>query len=144
MLTQVTVDLRLADLDSTTTTSAVQLNTVAGQLNAPAGSTISKTSGGGGPAFSVASSSATVTYAGTLAVSSGSGVSLTTNTGGTISFTGGQLTVSTRASPQRDRLAATGGGTVNVTGARTRSTTTTGTALNVANTTIGASGLTFH
>ena len=38
----------------------------------------------------------------------------------------------------------TGGGTVNVTGAATRSPPTTGTALNVANTTIGASDLTFQ
>ena len=64
-LTLATIDLRLADLDSTTTSVAVQLNTVAGQLSAPSGSTISTTSGGGGPVFGLAGSGATVSYAGT-------------------------------------------------------------------------------
>jgi len=41
-------------------------------------------------------------------------------------------------------FSATGGGTVNVTGASNTVDATTGTALNVSNTTIGASGLTFQ
>ena len=72
-----------------------------------------------------------------------------TNTGGTITFTGG-LTLSTGASAA---FTATDGGTVNVcdenpcggaTPVVSTLTTTTGTALNVANTTIGAGGLTFQ
>jgi hypothetical protein len=69
----------------------------------------------------------------------GSGIALTSNTGATITFTGG-VVLSTGANPA---FTATGGGTVTVTGTNTIATTT-GTALNVANTTIGASGLTFR
>jgi hypothetical protein len=69
------------------------------------------------------------------------GISLTSNTGATMNFNGG-MTLTTGANAA---FTATGGGTVNVTnGAGNHLTTTTGTALNVANTTIGASGLTFH
>jgi hypothetical protein len=81
----------------------------------------------------------------------GSGISLTTNTGATINFQGGLL-LSTGANPA---FTATGGGTVNVcdenpcnpaaTGALVNTlTTSTGTALNVANTTIGANRLEFR
>jgi hypothetical protein len=82
----------------------------------------------------------------------GQGVVLTTNTGATITFSGGLL-LSTGGGPA---FTATGGGTVNVCdenpcGASGSNgvlvntlTTTTGTALNVANTTIGASDLEFR
>jgi hypothetical protein len=70
----------------------------------------------------------------------GSGLTHTANTGATINYTGG-LTATTGANIAFN---ATGGGTLNVTGANNTLTTTTGTALNVANTTIGASGLTFR
>jgi large repetitive protein len=81
----------------------------------------------------------------------GSGVVLTSNTGATITFSGG-LVLSTGGNPA---FTATGGGTVNVcdenpcnasaTGSLVNKlTTTTGTALNVANTTIGASNLEFR
>ncbi|WP_131655559.1 beta strand repeat-containing protein [Methylocucumis oryzae] len=70
----------------------------------------------------------------------GSGISLTNNTGAAINFTGG-LTLSTGANAA---FSATGGGTINITGAGNRITTTTSTALNVTNTNIGASGLTFQ
>jgi hypothetical protein len=85
--------------------------------------------------------SGSVTFSGLITDSAGStGISLTTNTGATINFTGG-ITSSTGAS---SAFTATGGGTVNVTGANNTLTTTTAAALNVANTTIGASGLTFR
>jgi VCBS repeat-containing protein len=77
----------------------------------------------------------------------GNGVSLTNNTGATVRFDGG-LTLSTGANPA---FTATGGGTVAVTDPNAAGTapdntiaTTTGIALNVANTTIGGSGLTFR
>ena len=82
----------------------------------------------------------------------GSGITLTSNTGTTMTFSGG-LVLSTGGNPA---FTATGGGTVNVcdenpcgasgsTGALVNTlTTTTGTALNVANTTIGASDLEFR
>ena len=81
----------------------------------------------------------------------GSGIVLTTNTGTTITFSGG-LVLSTGGNPA---FTATGGGTVNVCdenpcnpaatgGLVNRLTTTTGSALNVANTTIGANNLEFQ
>jgi hypothetical protein len=70
----------------------------------------------------------------------GAGVSLTgANSGGTFSFSA--VSVSSGANAA---FVATGGGTVQVTGATNTLTATTATALNVANTTIGASGLTFR
>jgi hypothetical protein len=81
----------------------------------------------------------------------GSGISLTTNTGATIRFAGGLL-LSTGGNPA---FTATGGGTVEVcdenpcnaaaTGALVNTiNTTTGIALNVANTTIGTNSLEFR
>jgi large repetitive protein len=81
----------------------------------------------------------TVTLSGAVS-ENGTGISLTSNTGSTVSFTGG-LTASTTSNTA---FSATGGGTVNITGSNNTLTTTTGTTLNVANTTIGASGLTFQ
>jgi hypothetical protein len=66
------------------------------------------------------------------------------NTNHTIDFTNGGLDIDTTSGAG---LSATGGGTVTVgTGANpnTIDSTTTGTALNVANTTIGSNGLTFR
>ena len=80
----------------------------------------------------------TVAFTGEV-TDAGLGINLATNTGTTINFSGG-ITVSSGANPA---FAATGGGTVNVTGTNTLATTT-GTALNVTNTTIGASGITFR
>ena len=85
----------------------------------------------------------TVTFNGAI-TDTGQGVFLNANTGSTINFTGG-LSLSTTTNPA---FTATGGGTVSATQNNTTIvntiTTTTGTALNVANTTIGASGLTFR
>ncbi|MCE7951009.1 MAG: Ig-like domain repeat protein [Xanthomonadales bacterium PRO7] len=71
---------------------------------------------------------------------SGNGVNLTANLG-TLNFS--NLTVVTTTG---SAFAATGGGTVNATAGSVPNTlsSTTGTALNVANTTIGASNLTFR
>jgi hypothetical protein len=86
---------------------------------------------------------------GTVALSgavsgTGTGIFLNSNTGATINFTGG-ITLSTGANAA---FTATGGGTVNVTQNNTTIvntlTTTTGIALNIANTAIGASNVTFH
>ena len=83
----------------------------------------------------------TVTFSSLITDSPGStGISLTTNTGATINFTGGiTSSISTNSA-----FTATGGGTVNVTGSANTLTNTTATALNVANTTIGSSGLNFR
>ena len=70
----------------------------------------------------------------------GNGISLTGNGSATVSFTG-SVVLSTGANAA---FTATGGGNVNVTGTANTITTTTGTALNVTNTNIGASGITFR
>ncbi len=72
--------------------------------------------------------------------STGTGITLTNNTGSTITLSG-SLTINTGAN---EAFTATGGGTINVTGAINTVTTTTSTAVNIANTTIGASGVTFR
>jgi hypothetical protein len=147
-ITGAALNLQLASLTSTTTTTGVNLNTVSGTFSSAAGS-ITKSSGAG-TAFSVASGSVTVDYQGSLNVTSGAGVSLTTNSG-TMTFRGG-MTLSTGANTAFN---ATGGGTVNVcdespcnpaaTGALVNTlTTTTGTALNVNGTTIGTNNLEFR
>ena len=92
----------------------------------------------------------TVAFSGTVNVdtTSGTGVNLSGNAGGTVNFTGGNMTidttggngfVATGAGP-----AATTGGTVNITGTGNHINSGNGTALNITNTTIGASNLTFQ
>jgi len=149
--------------DSISTTSSdnqgVNLDSVTGSFAGNGGSL----AGVSGTDFRVNGGTATVTYGGAIintagnsvevtnrtggsasfsgAISdTGSGVSLTSNTGSTITFSGG-LSASTGANVAFN---ATGGGTVNVTGSSNVLTTTTASALNVANTTIGAGGLTFR
>ncbi len=101
----------------------------------------------GGPIFSNSGNavavanrtSDTVSFSGAISDTNGGGISLTNNTGATISFTGA-ITATTGANPA---FTATGGGTVTSTDTTSTLTTTTGVALNVANTTIGAGGLKF-
>ena len=81
----------------------------------------------------------TVAFGGSVS-DSGLGINLGTNAGSVINFTGG-VTASTGGN---SAFNVTGGGTVSVTGSANTLATTTGTALNVANTTIGASDLTFQ
>jgi hypothetical protein len=84
-----------------------------------------------------------VTFSGPI-TDTGQGIFMNANTGSTINFTGG-LNLSTTTNPA---FTATGGGTVSATQNNTTVvntiTTTTGTGLNVASTTIGAGGLTFR
>ena len=97
------------------------------------------TTSGAGHSVSVAGrTGGTVTLSGAVN-DTGTGLVLASNTFATINLTGG-VTASTGANTA---FSATGGGTFSVTGANNTLTTTTGTALNVANTTISASGLTF-
>ena len=92
----------------------------------------SVTGSGGGALVSASRSGGTVTFGGHI-TGAARGVSLTSNTGATIAFTG-PLTLSTGPNPA---FTATGGGTITATGTGSALTTTTGTALTVQNTTIG-------
>lgn len=154
---------------STGGVNGISLNNATGTVNLGIG----VLSGNSGNAFNVSAGGADINYGGTitnataLAVNitgktggtvslsggipvanasstSPRGISLTGNTGATINFTGG-VALSTGANAA---FTATGGGTVNVTQNNTTIintlATTTATALNVANTTIGASGLTLR
>ncbi|MEY2585347.1 MAG: hypothetical protein QOD80_1373, partial [Verrucomicrobiota bacterium] len=99
------------------------------------------TSSGGHSVNITGRTGGTVTFSNTITeTSGGTGINLATNTGATLTFSGVlSLTTTSNAA-----FAATGGGTVNVTAATNAITTTTGTALNIANTTIGPSGVTFN
>ena len=81
----------------------------------------------------------TATFNGSI-TDSGLGVNLATNTGSTVNFTGGVVV----NSGANSAFAATGGGIVSVAGATNTLSTTTGIALNVANTNIGAANLNFR
>ena len=161
-----TLNATFTKFSSTGGTNAVNLTGVNGTLNLGTGALSNTT----GTTFNVSGGAASITYNGTItdddsrlvcvashtggtidfngAISDGNdgdglGISLTNNTGATVRFDAG-LTLSTGGNAA---FAATGGGTVAVTnqiGGVNTIATTTGTALNVANTDIGASGLTFR
>ena len=99
------------------------------------------TQGGTGAGISMSSNTGgTTNFTGAVTVNGGgAGVNLATNSGATISFSGG-VVISGGANAA---FAATGGGTVGVTGTNNTLATTTGVALNVANTTISSNGLAF-
>ena len=114
------------------------LDVSGGSGNVSVGASISTTSAG-------RSVEVTGHTGGTVALSgavtdNGLGVNLDSNTGSTINFTGGVVV----SSGTNTGFNATNGGTVNVTGASNSLTTTTASALEVANTNIGSSGLTFQ
>ncbi|MDP1584286.1 MAG: cadherin domain-containing protein [Bradyrhizobium sp.] len=102
-------------------------------------------SGGAGGIDIDANTGGTINFTGqtTLDTGAGNGVDLTGNTGATINFNAGgnglDITTSTGTG-----FNATGGGTVNVQGTGNSINSSSATALNVVNTTIGASNLTFQ
>jgi Bacterial Ig-like domain/Bacterial Ig domain/FG-GAP-like repeat len=175
-LTNLTADLQLGGLTSANSVGdGVLLSGVVGTFTAPSTAAITNASG---VDFNILGGTANVTFNGTItddlgvlvSVTSavagtksftgaitdgndgdGSGITLTNNTGATITFSGG-LTLSTGGNPA---FTATGGGTINVcdenpcnpaaTGALINTiATTTATALNVANTSIGTNHLEFR
>ena len=115
--------------------------------------TITQSTNGQRPVLINGKTGGSVTFGGTITANSGSttGISLTSNTGSSVTFQGG-MSLSTGTNTA---FSATGGGTVNVcdenpcnpaaTGALANTlTTSTGTALNVDNTTIGSNRLEFR
>jgi hypothetical protein len=112
--------------------------TLSGSINpGPAGRGIEVTNNFGG-------SNAIVFSGAAKRISSGAsaGVSLTNNPGATVDFTGGGLEIVTTTGA--GFTAAGGAGGITVRGANNSISATGGTALNVQNTPIGASGLTFR
>ncbi len=84
--------------------------------------------------------SGTVDFSGLKTFSTGANpaITLMNNTGSTINFLNGGMSVNTTSG---GGFSATGGGTVTIQGIGNSITATTGTALNITNTNIGASGL---
>jgi hypothetical protein len=147
----------------------VSLNGMTGTLVMQGGSLV----GGNAQAFLANAQNGNITYNGTISQANAfRAIEVTNKTGGTVNF-GGQITATNGAAAGAgvflnangnttfnftaglnlstgagDAFTATGGGTVNATQNNTSIintlTTTTGTALNVTNTNIGASGLTFR
>jgi hypothetical protein len=139
-----TLNVSISNLASTASTiEGLQLAgltgtfAVTGTLNITGSGTNGIDINGDNGTFTFSGSSKTVD---THTTSAG-GVHLANNTGSTIDFTNGGLAVTTTSG---NGFSATGGGTVTVTGTNHLTTTTTGTALDVDHTTIGAGGLTFH
>ena len=83
----------------------------------------------------------TVALSGAISQSAatGTGIFLSSNTGATVNFSG-TIALSTSANAA---FTATGGGTVSSSDSSSTITTTTGVGVNIANTTIGAGGITF-
>jgi methionine-rich copper-binding protein CopC len=156
----------LTDLDKNGGGTGISLTGVSASVTIPSGATIANTTTAGVTidqgtgAFSYAGtisnssgrpvqvtnrntgSPGLVQFTGSITSTGGTGVNLDNNDNGTITFAGG-LVISTGTNTA---FAATNGGTVNVdnTSVVNTLTTTTGTALNVQNTTIGATGLKFQ
>jgi hypothetical protein len=131
-------------IGATTSPSGVAVNIQSSNAAVDYNGTISKTSSG--RVIDIRNrTGGTVTFDGQVTcTTSCQGIFLDNNDNSTITFTGG-LNLSTGVS---DAFTATNGGTFSATQNNSTIvntlTTTTGTALNVANTTIGASGLTFR
>lgn len=107
--------------------------TLSGDISDTNGGILVQNNTGGTVAFTGSSKS--------LSTGATNGVTLANNTGATVNFGGGGLAISTSSGTG---FSATGGGTVNVTGADNTVSASAGTAVRVENTTIGASGLTFR
>jgi len=127
---------------ASTTGTTVDINN-GGSGNVTLDGTISQSNGAAttAKAVSVANhTGGTLAFPKNVTSTNGAGISLSSNTGSTINFSGGTMNLSTGAN---GAFTATGGGTVNVTGANNTVTTTTGVAVTVTSTIIGASDLTF-
>jgi len=120
---------------SAATSAAVNINSGNGNITLG----IPVTNAASSAVLVTARTSDTVAFNGAI-TDTGNGILLTNNTGATINFSGG-VAVSSGAA---GAFSATGGGTVSVTGSANTLATTTATAVNVVNTTIGAAGMTWR
>ena len=121
-------------------TNGILLNTVSGTFTVAGTVDIDNTTAVG---IDISNSTAAFTFNAVDIdqTTAGGGIALANNGGGTFDFNGPTTIDSTTGTG----LSATGGGTLNITGAaNTVNATTGGTAVNIANTTIGAGGVTFQ
>ncbi len=122
---------QLVDIESNTGGSV----SLSGNLSATSSANGVKIASNSGGSFTLSGGTKTIT------TGASDGVALTSNTGATTTLSGGGLAVTTTSGAG---FKATGGGTVVVSGSGNTISSGTGTALDVENTTIGASGLTFQ
>ncbi|EDY17372.1 Parallel beta-helix repeat protein [Chthoniobacter flavus Ellin428] len=129
-------------IGATTSPAAVAFNEVNSSANVTYHGSINQNNGFSAVAVS-GETAGTTAFTGAITASTGAAtaINLTSNTGATINFTGGGLSIQTTTATG---FGASGGGTVGVTGTGNTINATSGTGLDVANTTIGASGLTFR
>jgi hypothetical protein len=121
-------------------TRGVDINATSADISVA--SSVSTTAAGRSVEVTNTTGNKTIAFSGAID-DNGQGINLATNTGTTMNFTGG-LQIDTASG--NNGFSAAGGGTVNVTGTSNHiaSTGAGSTALNVTNTTIGASNLNFH
>ncbi|HEX2255175.1 MAG TPA: Ig-like domain-containing protein, partial [Afifellaceae bacterium] len=138
-----TIDLNNVDITNPGGNVAHIQGLGGGSIDFDAASHISRTDGGAG-ILVTSNSGGTINFGGSsqvLSTGTNGAVNLTGNTNATINFTNGGLDIDTTSGTGFN---ATGGGTVTVTGAVNTINSGTGSALNVANTNIGAADLTFQ
>jgi hypothetical protein len=124
---------RIVNIQNRTGGTVTLSGTLSQNVSTGTGINVSGCSGGAIVNFSGASK--------TLNTSANAAVTLASNTGATINFTGGGLDIDTTSGAGFN---ATGGGTVTVTGTGNTINSGTGGALNIASTTIGANNVTFQ
>ena len=172
-LNDVSGTVTLADLDKNGAGTGISLTNVGASVTVASGATISATTTAavdidqGTGSFRYAgtirnfagrtvevtnrntASPGLVQFTGSVTGSGGTGINLDNNDNGTVTFSGGLVVfagcnpVSPFCPVRSPAFNAVNGGTVNVTGAANTLSAPLGTALNVTDTTIGASGLTF-
>jgi hypothetical protein len=147
--------------------TGINLSSVAGTITVNGG-TSSAITNPTGAAVSISGSNPAFTFPGTISKTnaSGTGINLASMTGGTVSFTGPSIVLSTGTSPgismtssaatvsfvdsvkitttTGNGINATGAGTLTVAGTHNTISSVGGVALNVSSATIGAGGLTFR
>lgn len=154
-------NVQLDELSSNSnSSSALSLNGVSGTLAISAASA-GITNGSGSPAVDINGGSLSMSYPGNITNTAGRSVNITSNSGGTVSFTGALVDNGTGINLANNggqtvnfsnidldtagntAFTASNGGTLNVTGTNTIDTTT-GVAIDLQNVSIGASGMTFN
>ncbi|GAA4824263.1 hypothetical protein GCM10011365_04230 [Marinicella pacifica] len=154
-------NVQLDELSSNSnSSSALSLNGVSGTL-AISAATAGITNGSALPAIEIIGGTLTMSYPGNINNTAGRSVNITSNSGGTVSFTGALVDSGTGINLANNggqtvnfsnidldtagnaAFTASNGGTLNVTGTNTIDTTT-GVAVDLQNVSIGASGMTFN
>ncbi|HEX4736218.1 MAG TPA: Ig-like domain-containing protein [Allosphingosinicella sp.] len=135
-----TVHVTLNSAASTGSTGgAVDLENVSGDFTVTGATTITGTQANGGIEITGSSANTSFSGGGTISTGDAGAINFVGNTG-SLALNGG-FSIATAGGIG---INATGGGTITVQGSGNSVTSTSATAVNVANVTIGAAGMTFH